>query len=419
MLTRELAISTFENGVLIPDRLSRKADAVYVAFADRMLEIYRGGVGRTRRSLHQAVHRVFIEQSDCPERRIKAFCKLLDDASEFPSGDRQKIVQLRQSVFRSAAKHHPLVVDRDALFESNESEIKQKIAAEHGMDWPELSSRLFADLIENQELKSFPGYKDATALLSRYNVAQTQVVMFDAIKMTIRATGDFKQVLRYAKLAGLMVRITKRAETYLFEFDGPASVLRSTHRYGVAMARFLPGLMSCRGWSMNATLRATAVRPSVRFRLDDACGLESGVEAASAFDSTIEATFSEDWGEQPREDWTLQRETEILHRGQKAFFPDFVFVHRDGMRVMMEIVGFWTPEYLQHKADVLKQFRDQTILLAISERLKNKVVQPFENPTIYFKNRIKIDAVLEMLQAICRAGHVAPGRCDLPAQAKS
>ena len=399
MLTRELAIAKFENGELVPDRLSRKSDAAYIGYADSMLAIYRNGVGLSRRSLHQAVHRIFNEQVDCLGRRIQVFCKLLDEASEFSKGDRRKIVQLRQSVFRAAAKYHPLVVDRDTLFESQESEVKRRIAEELGLDWPELSSKLFSDLIENHELKSFEGYTDAVALLSRYNVAQTQVVMFDAVRMTVRATGDFKQILRYAKLARLMHRITKRSDHYRFEFDGPASVLRNTHRYGIAMARFLPGLLCCRGWSMETTLRATPYRPPIRFRLDDACGLVSGAVPANQFDSKVEETFSKDWGEQPRDGWRMERETEILHRGQTAFFPDFVFVHHDGRRVMLEIVGFWTPEYLSYKAQVLEQFSDQPVILAIAQSLKEKVAIPIEHPAIYFKSTIKVEGVLEMLNS--------------------
>ena len=400
MLTRELAIATFENGELVPDRLTRKSHAAYLGYAEKMLEIYRDGVGQTRRSLHAAVHRVFQEQIDCPGRRILAFCKLLDDASEYSKGDRRKIAQLRQSVFRAAAKQHPLVVERDSLFESQESEVKRRIAEEHGMDWPELHDKLFSDLIEYHELKSFKGFADGVALLSRYNVAQTQVVMFDAVRMTVKATGDFKQILRYAKLARLMHRITKRPDHYRFEFDGPASVLRSTHRYGIAMARFLPGLLSCRGWSMVAMLRATPYRAPIQFRLDDACGLVSGVVAASEFDSSVEEAFSKEWGEQPRDGWRLERETEILHRGQTAFFPDFVFVHPDRKRVMMEIVGFWTPEYLAYKANVLKQFRDQPVLLAIAQSLKEKMESPLDHPAIYYKDTIKIEAVLKILGAI-------------------
>ena len=402
MLTRELAIAKFENGELVPDRLTRRNHSEYIGFANSMLEIYRGGVGMTRRSLHSAVESVFKVHADCPGRRIQAFCKLLDDASEFSKGDRRKVVQLRQSVFRAAAKRHPLVVQRDALFETQESEVKRSIAEEHGMDWPQLHDRLFSDLMEYQELESFKGFADARALLSRYNVAQTQVVLFDAVRMTITAKSDFKQILKYAKLARLMHRITKRPDHYRFEFDGPASVLQSTHRYGIAMARFLPGLLSCRGWAMTASLRATHFRPPIKFRLDHACQLTSGVVSATEFDSTVEESFSKEWGKEPRNSWQMERETEIMHRGQTAFFPDFVFIHKDGTRAMLEVVGYWTPEYLSYKAKVLEQFIEQPVLLAIARPLKGKFKPPIEHPAIYFKDAIKVDAVLEMLETFRR-----------------
>ena len=150
---------------------------------------------------------------------------------------------------------------------------------------------------------------------------------------------------------------------------------------------------------MVATLRATPFRPPLKFKLDDKCRLTSGVISANEFDSSVEESFSKEWGEQPRDGWRLERETEILHRGQTAFFPDFVFIHQDGTRAMLEIVGFWTPEYLAYKAKVLEQFSDQPVLLAIAKPLKDKFSVPIEHPAIYFKDTIKLEAVLEMLES--------------------
>ena len=150
---------------------------------------------------------------------------------------------------------------------------------------------------------------------------------------------------------------------------------------------------------MEATLRATPYRPRIRFRLDDACGLVSNVNASSDFDSSVEESFSIEWGEHAREGWRLERETEILHRGQTAFFPDFVFVHEDGTRAMLEIIGFWTPQYLSYKAQLLKLFSDQPVLLAIAQLLKEKVPVICEHPAIYYKNKIKLEAVLAMLES--------------------
>lgn len=83
-------------------------------------------------------------------------------------------------------------------------------------------------------------------LLSRYNVAQTQVALFDATRMVVHAQADFKKILKRVKFARLMHRIRKVKDGYEFEFDGPAFLLRNTRRYGIAVATFLPGLLSCR-----------------------------------------------------------------------------------------------------------------------------------------------------------------------------
>jgi len=56
----------------------------------------------------------------------------------------------------------------------------------------------------------------------------------------------------------------------------------------------------------------------------------------------------------------------VLFRGQKTFVPDFVLQHDDGRRVLLEIVGFWTPQYLQAKLQTLEAFRDQRILLGVA-----------------------------------------------------
>src|SRR5262249_15499152 len=100
MLTREQAIAEFdfERGLLLPDRLTTKSHSRYLEYAERMLDVYRRGAGRTRRDLHRAVAGVFVEEFDCPQKRIDAFCKLLDEASEFERDRRGQAAGLRREV---------------------------------------------------------------------------------------------------------------------------------------------------------------------------------------------------------------------------------------------------------------------------------------------------------------------------------
>jgi hypothetical protein len=119
------------------------------------------------------------------------------------------------------------------------------------------------------------------------------------------------------------------------------------------------------------------------------------------FDSSVEETFAERWGGEPRDGWTLAREAEILHRGQHVFIPDFVFRHGDGRRVLLEIIGFWTPEYIEAKLKTLALFEGEPILLAVAETLTKStdgsasVAWPVG--TIFFKTALKIKDVLERL----------------------
>ena len=72
MLTKGLAIAAYENGRLVPDRLTQRGRARYAGYAEEMLHVYRHGSGRTRRELHQAVHAVFESETPvpAPHRRL-------------------------------------------------------------------------------------------------------------------------------------------------------------------------------------------------------------------------------------------------------------------------------------------------------------------------------------------------------------
>jgi predicted nuclease of restriction endonuclease-like RecB superfamily len=162
------------------------------------------------------------------------------------------------------------------------------------------------------------------------------------------------------------------------------------------MARFLPGLLSCRGWRMQALLKPAGWFRRVMFELDSNCKLTTNVPAPEEFDSEVERAFARNWGDEPREGWRLERETEILHIRQKVFVPDFVFQHEDGRRAMMEVIGFWTPEYLQQKEETLRQFHKHRILLAVVQSAKDRF--DTDNPMVFsYKTVIKIDEVLRRL----------------------
>lgn len=398
MLTKQQSILHFDfaHHCVVPDRLTRKTHAAYLPAVDQLLDIYRNHVGETRRQLHSSVQRVLQELDDCSSVRMSAFCKLLDDASEYDHDRSGAAAKLRQRVFTLAAVHHPLVQDPDHLFASNEFEVKQNIASQLGRVWSDIEAELFADVIEFHRLKTPPDAElDAGGILRRYNIAQTQTALYGAVEMTVFADGDFCTILRYAKLARLMHTIARQENGYIFRFNGPASIVRETRRYGVAMARFLPGLLAAEHWRMRAIVIGP-LRRRFTLQLSSRDGLRGEIDP-NDFDSELEETFYHRWQESDTGGWRIEREGTVLHAGQNVFMPDFTFRHPEHGEVLLEIIGFWTPEYLREKASRLAQFHGHgRIVLAVAEHA-DEAIPDIGQPRVVYKTKLLPKAVLELL----------------------
>ncbi|MFC1635776.1 DUF790 family protein [Planctomycetota bacterium] len=403
MLTSDQSIVEYKAGQAIPDRLRQSTHRHYVEHAEKMLSIYCNSTGRQRRELHRQVEALFADEPDCPVRRIQAFCKLLDDRSIFQADVPGKAAKLRLDVFFRAAQLHPLVEQPDRLFEHSETKTKAHLADEFGLPWSEIESSLYADVIAFQRLERFEGYPNASALLSRYNVAQLQACLYRAERMVVMATDDLKTILRYTKLARLLHDITRLGPSqYRITFSGPVSVLHQTRRYGVNFAKFLPALLACKGWQMTATMK-TPWNTTARLHIADNDGFTSHLPPPDEFDSSLERSFAEKFGVE-RNGWRLSRESEILHDHQETFVPDFTFRHKDGTQVLLEIVGFWTPEYLAHRRRSLQKFRHRKILIAVPEKSLREGARIADNVLVY-KTALKLDPLLKILEKI-RVGKV-------------
>jgi predicted nuclease of restriction endonuclease-like RecB superfamily len=286
---------------------------------------------------------------------------LLDDASIYENPG-AAAVSLRRRFYQAAASMHPVVTTREGIFEQDLASARQRVSEQLGMTWDTLESELFADVIELQKLKSFPEDQNAIGILSRYNVAQTQAALYRAVRIRVDAFSDFKTIISRAKLARLMHhidRIERPRRGYRFLFDGPASVLRQTTRYGIGFAKLLTSLLHCSDWQLNADLVGPGGN---RFTLSVSSrdGLKANDSAPDTLDSDLEREVLSAWRARPVAEWSLEHETELLVSGQVVMTPDFVLRHRDGRVIHVEVVGFWTPQYLAEKAKRLALFRRQT-----------------------------------------------------------
>ena len=405
MLSREETIREydFQTWRVVPDRLKRGRHPRYPAHAERMLQIYRTGIGRRRCELHAAVEAVFGEE-ECDPRCIRAFQKLLDDGGEFERS-RGEARALRHRVFAAAKEAYPLVREGPHFYGGRESEVKARLAQELGKSWEEVETEMFSDLDDFRRLVRFEGYAAGPDLLARYNVAQTQAALYDAVELRVW-TGpktDLKTIVRQIKWAELVHSIARRTdgvEGYEFVLDGPASMADHTRRYGWRMALFLPALLLCEDWRMEARLRRPGEKEA-RFRLclSPESRLHGHLTPPGEFDSAVERAFFEKWGGEAveRQGWRLRREGTVLERLQHLFTPDFTFTHGEsGRTVLFEIVGYWREDYRRHKLDTLARFGAEEVIWAVREdfyeEFRSRGAICFS-----FKATLKLQAVLDGL----------------------
>jgi len=88
-------------------------------------------------------------------------------------------------------------------------------------------------------------------------------------------------------------------------------------------------------------------------------------------------------------------------RGQRVLIPDFLLRHDRGACVLLEIAGFWTPQYIQHKSDSLQLFADIPILVAIPKGNTHAWQSVGWSPLhrkILFGRQLKLEQVLAVLR---------------------
>jgi predicted nuclease of restriction endonuclease-like RecB superfamily len=136
-----------------------------------------------------------------------------------------------------------------------------------------------------------------------------------------------------------------------------------------------------------------------QFTLDHTAPLDSYYSAGERFDSDLERTLARKW-ERATTDWALQREQDVLDLGAEVMLPDFAVEHPDGRRALFEIVGFWTPEYLEEKLAKIRTADADNLVLAVSDQLDcaNEDFGDAAERVLWFKTGIHVYDVVELVE---------------------
>ena len=345
-----------------------------------------------------------VEAKNPDYKLVRALCHLLEQRCEYAShesgfsnarnNDTMNAIHLRRQIFEIASLlGYPVT-------ENQRKNILQKVASKNNLSVNDVEMAMWNDLEKNKYLKNFDSLT-SLQLVAWYNVSALQTLLLNSVKMEFSIYGGFswKKILRKIKQLGLMYSLyresnygsesnvqTKKDEILLKNkkenkiictVNGPLSIVRLTDRYGMAMAKLIPSIIFSEIWSINATILRKSIsgmKKTYDFELSstdkniplfDASTFDLQSEQKSGpglsydnysmeyFDSSVEKKFMDKFLKFST-GWSLFREPDplILSNG-KAFIPDFVF-EKYGVKVYLEIIGFWTEDYLKRKLEKIK-----------------------------------------------------------------
>ena len=333
-----------------------------------------------------------------------------------------------------------------ALTELDRDKVIDIVASKMNLSTSYIRQVMWSDLEENMILEQFsaPGPNE---LLGWYNLSLMQTLLFNCTKLEfcVHDGVHWKHVLRNVKRLGLMYNLqhnkvrneqhrNDRSNYNNFDvvspvthddteetdlvctIDGPISLFKLTDRYGTSIAKLLPSIISSGKWSLNSWIvrKTMSGKKIYEFNISSlevprllTDPYNSNKISTSYFDSSVEEKFANRF-EQLANGWRLIREPDpLIVSGGGAFIPDFMIQKYD-RRIYLEIVGFWTKEYLQKKIQKLIDIdsnQNIDLFIAVNEALAcSKIMLHSTNSSekiiVYKNDSIPIKVLLNYLKRI-------------------
>ncbi len=388
---------------IIPKRL--KIDQKTSELAIELINYFQSAVGKTQGVLERQLTDFEGDSTDYRVKRGLAYI-LKSSFCTFEVVSPLEPQMLRERVFSLAAKSVSSRESTQVTLSKIADELTQELEREVLLE--QVRNGLYADLSENKILTVFDA-PTAPDLLNRYNLSQVQGVFYKASQLVLNAhrnvPGEYKLLFRYLKLFQLMAYIEGDADHgFTITIDGPTSLFNPSTRYGLAIAKLIPALLHVTKWSLSSILQTrdayTNTWKTGRFTLNSECGLVSHYPPGKPYDSMLEASFADKW-DALKSGWALEREVDLIPIPGSVMIPDFRLVHSDGRTFLLEIVGYWRPEYLQKKFSQVRRAGRDDLILAISERLnlEKAGVKLNDVPAriVWFKDKLLPKAVLAVM----------------------
>jgi hypothetical protein len=268
-----------------------------------------------------------------------------------------------------------------------------------GVGTGELEELLFSDVPGERRVLVPERVPSAFDLSLGVNTSLAQDLLRGASEIEVQAYESVRAIVRHARLRGLICSVRRDGPTSASHIDvsGPFSLFRHTRVYGQALGELVPLLARSPRFLITAHCRVQG--GLVPFRIGSGDPLLPAAEPRR-YDSKLEERFARDFS-RLAPDWEVLREPEAVPSRGTLIFPDFLLRHRlePSRRWLVEILGFWTRDYLARKLDGLRDAGIRNLILVIDEdRRCSDSDLPAHARVVRFRKRIDAARVLEVVK---------------------
>lgn len=369
-----------------------KLSSENLKIAEQLIEMYKSHVGEKKKVFTAFIGE--LEKQGYEYRFIRALSLLLDRRSQFVCNSKVNPYDLRKKIFQITE------IQGLPTTSKKRQQLMEIISAETSLTTEDVDEQMYADLDTELVLKKFDA-PTALELLQQYNLSLTQTLLFDCSELSFKASGNWQKLFYTVKKLGLIYEVFQGEEVYV-KIDGPSSVFKLTKRYGINIAKLLPVIINNQEWTINAKIMWKYTNELCTFKIESTkhgslfhmSNLQSVI-----YDSSTEESFANQF-RAVNSGWLLKREPEPVLAGNQVIIPDFS-LERAGLKIYLEIMGFWTEDYLRRKAEKLKQINVKMIVVVQENLACEKLVSLEKRPQlhfIYYRDKIPLAAILRYLQ---------------------
>jgi len=410
VLRGEHVIARLARGRLVPHRLSPE-DGRVVEVARELCDVYTAHLHGRRAALEARLSGLEEELGPRLDARrgfkiVRALAKLLEELATWEAPTEADPYTVRTRVFElAAALPEPPAGEPGLLEAPTRDDVLFRVASETGLE--DVAGLMYADRQGAQLLGAFEE-PSPEGLIERYNVAQVQGVLYAAKELVVDLDegADARLVFHYVKKMALIYRLEPTPRGYRLHLDGPLSIFGGTRKYGLRLAKFLPGLLLTSPWRLSANVewKGRDALLELDSEKNDLKSHYLGPKDAHEGDD-VRTAFVRAW-ERAKDTggWGLEAASGVLPFPElkTALVPDFTLKSAAGERVHLEVLGFWSERNLIERAALLREAkaRGHRVLVAASEKLgasPEALSEAVEGGVIPFKERLAVKDVLAAL----------------------